>query len=86
MNRKAFVVFCAIPLLQFFLRAETIHAADAAGRPNVVLIITDDQGYGDLGCHGNKEIKTPNLDRLFKQSVRLTNYHVDLHVRRLGRR
>ena len=45
-------------------------------RPNVVLVITDDQGYGDLGCHGNKVIRTPNLDRLHGQSVRLTNFHV----------
>jgi arylsulfatase A-like enzyme len=49
----------------------------AATRPNVVLILTDDQGYGDLGCHGNKVIRTPNLDRLHGQSVRLTNFHVD---------
>ncbi|HUW18839.1 MAG TPA: arylsulfatase [Sedimentisphaerales bacterium] len=45
-------------------------------RPNVVLVMTDDQGYGDLGCHGNKIIKTPNLDRLYTQSVRLTDFHV----------
>ncbi|MHC4984164.1 MAG: arylsulfatase, partial [Planctomycetota bacterium] len=45
-------------------------------RPNVVLVITDDQGYGDLGCHGNKLIRTPNLDRLYAQSARLTNFHV----------
>ena len=44
--------------------------------PNVVLIITDDQGYGDLSCHGNPVLKTPNLDRLHAQSVRLTNFHV----------
>ena len=44
--------------------------------PNVVLVITDDQGYGDLGCHGNRIIKTPNLDNLYKRSVRLTNFHV----------
>ncbi|UCF44610.1 MAG: arylsulfatase [Planctomycetota bacterium] len=44
--------------------------------PNVVLVITDDQGYGDLGCHGNTVIKTPNLDKLYLQSVRLTNFHV----------
>ncbi|WP_202921518.1 arylsulfatase [Anatilimnocola aggregata] len=50
----------------------------AAGRaPNVVLIITDDQGYGDLGVHGNTMIRTPHLDTLAKQSVRLTNFHVD---------
>ena len=48
----------------------------APGRPNVVIVITDDQGYGDLGCHGNEIIKTPNLDRLHSQSTRLTNFHV----------
>jgi arylsulfatase A-like enzyme len=42
-----------------------------------VLIVTDDQGYGDLGCHGNPIIKTPHLDKLHAQSVRLTNFHVD---------
>lgn len=46
-------------------------------RPNVILVITDDQGYGDVGAHGNTMIQTPNLDRLFKESVRLTNFHVD---------
>jgi len=45
-------------------------------QPNVVLVITDDQGYGDLGCHGNPIIKTPNLDELYAQSTRLTNFHV----------
>ncbi|WP_425617910.1 arylsulfatase [Anatilimnocola sp. NA78] len=45
--------------------------------PNVVLIITDDQGYGDLGVHGNTMIRTPHLDQLAKQSARLTNFHVD---------
>lgn len=43
----------------------------------MVLVITDDQGYGDLGVHGNPMIRTPNLDRLHAQSVRLTNFHVD---------
>ena len=51
-------------------------ATGAAKRPNVVLVITDDQGYGDLGCHGNDVIRTPNLDRLHTQSVRLTDFHV----------
>jgi len=46
-------------------------------RPNVVLVITDDQGYGDLACHGNPVIKTPNLDELHRQSMRLTDFHVD---------
>jgi arylsulfatase A-like enzyme len=49
----------------------------AAARPNVILILTDDQGYGDLACHGNPILKTPNLDCLQAESVRLTNFHVD---------
>jgi arylsulfatase A-like enzyme len=49
--------------------------AVAADRPNVVVLITDDQGYGDLSCHGNPVLKTPNLDRLHAQSVRLTDFH-----------
>ena len=52
-------------------------SANKFRRPNVVLVMTDDQGYGDLGCHGNTVIKTPALDRLHAESVRLTNYHVD---------
>ncbi|MCZ6673581.1 MAG: arylsulfatase [Verrucomicrobia bacterium] len=44
--------------------------------PNVILILTDDQGYGDLSCHGNPDIKTPNIDKLYAESVRLTDYHV----------
>ncbi|QDU40613.1 Arylsulfatase precursor [Maioricimonas rarisocia] len=51
--------------------------ASLAAPPNVVLVITDDQGYGDIGAHGNEMIRTPNLDRLHGESVRLTDYHVD---------
>ena len=59
-----------------------IRAADApAGgnpwsRPNIVLVMTDDQGYGDLACHGNEIIKTPNLDALHAQALRFTDFHV----------
>ncbi|MEO1525268.1 MAG: arylsulfatase [Planctomycetota bacterium] len=48
----------------------------AQSPPNVVIVITDDQGYGDLSCHGNPTLKTPNLDALHAESVRLTDYHV----------
>ena len=44
--------------------------------PNLILIMTDDQGYGDLACHGNPFIKTPHLDKLYEESIRLTNFHV----------
>src|SRR5215468_4666422 len=45
-------------------------------KPNIILILTDDQGYGDLGRHGNPILKTPNLDRLHDESVRFTDFHV----------
>ncbi len=49
----------------------------AADKPNVILVITDDQGYGDVGAHGNTMIQTPAMDRLWAESARLTDYHVD---------
>jgi arylsulfatase A-like enzyme len=65
-----------------FSRRQLLGAASSAllpppaARPNVVLVMTDDQGYGDLACHGNPVLKTPHLDALHAHSVRLTNYHV----------
>jgi arylsulfatase A-like enzyme len=48
----------------------------AAAKPNVIVILSDDQGYGDFSINGNPVLKTPNLDALARQSVRLTDYHV----------
>jgi arylsulfatase A len=44
--------------------------------PNVVIILADDQGYGDLGCYGSTDIETPNLDRMAKEGVRFTDFYV----------
>ncbi|MBL8178177.1 MAG: arylsulfatase [Bryobacterales bacterium] len=68
LNRRAFTQSVAATLLP-------ASAAAAAARPNVILIMSDDQGYGDFSCHGNGVIKTPNLDRLRKQSVAFTDFH-----------
>ena len=59
-------------LLTFLLAS----GAWAVDRPNVVVIFTDDQGYGDVSCHGNPILKTPNLDKLHSESVRFDNFHV----------
>ena len=48
-----------------------------AKKPNVILIMTDDQGYGDLGSLGSPYVKTPNLDKFYNESVRFTDFHVD---------
>ena len=45
-------------------------------KPNIILVITDDQGMGDLGCMGNPIIKTPHLDDFYNEAVRFTNFHV----------
>jgi arylsulfatase A-like enzyme len=46
-----------------------------ADSPNVLVILTDDMGYGDIGCHGNSVVETPTIDRLFRDSLRLTQFY-----------
>lgn len=53
-----------------------IASAASSAKPNVVLIVSDDQGYPDLGCIGTKPIQTPNLDRLASEGVRATSFYV----------
>ena len=48
----------------------------ARDKPNFIIIFTDDQGYGDLGCFGSTKIKTPNIDRMAKEGRRFTNFMV----------
>ena len=62
------------------------HRSAAAGQepnrsaPNVLLIVVDDLGYGDLGCYGSKEIRTPSIDRLAKEGVRLTDFYANAPI------
>ena len=48
----------------------------AGSRPNIILVMTDDQGMGDLSCLGNQVLRTPNLDKFYQQSTRFTEFHV----------
>ncbi len=68
----------AAALIAAAVGCQLASAADAAGtnKPNVILVLTDDQGYGDLSCHGNPVLKTPHLDKLYRESIRLTDFHV----------
>ncbi len=50
--------------------------ATAGKPPNIILILTDDQGYGDVSAHGNPILQTPQLDRLHAASVRFTDFQV----------
>src|SRR5436190_14780072 len=53
-------------------KASGIHAQDKAKQPNIIFILADDLGYGDLGCYGQQKIKTPNLDKMARQGLRFT--------------
>ncbi len=54
--------------------------ASAADKPNFVIILADDLGYGDLGCYGHPSIRTPNLDRMAAEGVRFTDFYVAAEV------
>ena len=54
----------------------TLHAATPPARPpNILLITADNLGYGDVGCYGNRDVLTPNLDALARESVRCTSFY-----------
>jgi len=63
--------------LAVLLTSSPVRAAQPADRPNIVLIITDDMGYGDLGSYGATDIRTPNLDRLAREGVRFTDFYAN---------
>jgi len=52
-----------------------VSAPAAARKPNIVLVLADDLGYGDLGCYGQTRIKTPNIDRLAREGLRFTQFY-----------
>lgn len=64
-------------LMLALLVASSAHAQD---KPNIILIFTDDQGYGDVGCYGAKGFKTPNLDRMAQEGVRFTSFYTGCPV------
>ncbi|MDL5514466.1 arylsulfatase [Arenibacter sp. M-2] len=71
---KVKIVFILLPIVLF---VSTFYGlAQSNQRPNVILVITDDQGYGDLGFTGNPHVKTPVIDALARESVRFNNFYV----------
>jgi arylsulfatase A-like enzyme len=55
-------------------------AQPAPPRPNIVFLLADDLGYGDLGCYGQTKIRTPNLDRLAAEGMRFTQHYAGSSV------
>src|SRR6187549_4082036 len=58
-----------------FIAAQPGFAAETPTRPNIVLVMADDQGWGDTGYNGHPELKTPNLDELAKTGLRLNRFY-----------
>ena len=62
-------------ILAMLLSSAAFISATAADRPNIILILTDDMGFGDIGSYGGKFAPTPNLDRMAKEGIRFTQYY-----------
>ena len=76
---KSVYMFLIAILLAPTVRAEVSHS-EKNESPNFIIIFTDDQGYGDLGCFGSTKIKTPNLDRLAAEGRKYTSFYVPCSV------
>jgi len=62
----------SLPIIALQAEAESLKGT----RPNIIFVITDDQGMGDLSCTGNKLVKTPHIDKFYRGATRFTEYHV----------
>ena len=58
------------------LLVHSVAAGADVEKPNIVPMLVDNIGYGDLGCYGNEEIKTPHVDQLAEQGVRCTDFYI----------
>jgi len=78
MERRYFLKKTGLGLTGLALTASTISNGKEYGnpkKPNIIYILADDLGYGDLGCYGQKKIKTPNLDRMAKEGMRFMQHY-----------
>ena len=69
---RTFSLACALVVLPF-----SVPFAQPPSRPNIVVFIMDDLGYGDIGSYGAPDAKTPNIDRLAREGVKLTDFYAE---------
>ncbi len=74
-TRRNFLKTVAAGAVALCTQPFSLHAKDHNEKPNIVLILADDLGYGDIGCYGSRINSTPNLDKLAAQGLRFTDFH-----------
>lgn len=79
-NRREFLKMAGIGATALALPAWLPDSAFCYDKPNIIVIVSDDQGYAELGCQGCKDIPTPNIDSIAKNGVRFTNGYVSCPV------
>src|SRR5687767_3614241 len=77
---KAFINFFLLGLCTVLHPGNSFGQQAKAARPNIIFILADDLGYGDLGCYGQQLIQTPNLDAMAKQGLRFTQFYAGTAV------
>src|SRR5215831_19898487 len=63
-------------MLAFLVLAAALPARAAQDKPNIIFLLTDEMGYGDVGCYGGNFVPTPNIDRLAKEGTKFTQFYV----------
>ena len=75
MYRREFLKFVAAGAASLLSGGCAVARSRAVDKPNIILIMADDLGYGDIGCYGNRTIKTPNIDALARGGMKFSDYH-----------
>jgi arylsulfatase A len=79
-SRRLFLTTFTVTLVALLSAGVPVAAQSSAARPNVIFILADDLGYGDLGCYDQKLIQTPSIDRLAKEGMRFTQAYAGATV------
>src|SRR5688572_682216 len=74
------LAFLAIAFMATLMPSLKAISADSTSPPNIVVILADDLGYGDLGCQGARDVKTPHLDAMFASGIRFENAYANCTV------
>src|SRR4051794_39105936 len=78
MKTRTFLTWLSIATGLSLLAGGNLTAADAGRRPNIVILLADDLGYGDVACFGHSTFKTPNLDKMAADGARLTQFNTPM--------